>query len=128
MMNMGFMIPGIGMFSGVFLVVIILGGVFWGVKYLRRRKRGGNKRIVGSESLPPQVHSSTIQKKIMQLAGDNGGELTVTDVVLATDLSIKQAESTLNEMVDGFRIKMDVKDSGIILYEFSEIANKKNKT
>jgi hypothetical protein len=46
---------------------------------------------------------------------------------LATDLSIKQAEAALNEMVDGFRIKMDVKDSGIILYEFSEIVSKKDK-
>ena len=63
----------------------------------------------------------------MWLAKDNKGELTVTDVVLATDLSIKQAEAALNEMVDGFRIKMDVKDSGIILYEFSEIVSKKDK-
>lgn len=57
----------------------------------------------------------------MQLARENEGVLTVTDVVLATSLSIKEAEVTLNDMVDGFRIKMDVADSGIVRYEFFEL-------
>ena len=34
---------------------------------------------------------------------------------------MKQAEETLNEMVDGFRIKMEVTDSGIVQYEFTEL-------
>ncbi|MEE8590979.1 MAG: hypothetical protein V3V57_16485 [Spirochaetia bacterium] len=57
----------------------------------------------------------------MQLARENEGVLTVTDVVLSTSLSIKEAEATLNDMVDGFRIKMDVADSGIVRYEFIEL-------
>jgi hypothetical protein len=32
-----------------------------------------------------------------------GGAPTVSEVVLATGFSMKQAEKTLNEMVDGFR-------------------------
>jgi len=57
----------------------------------------------------------------MQLAQDSGGVLTVSDVVLATGFSMKRSEETLNEMIDGFRIKMEVTDSGIVHYEFSEL-------
>jgi len=34
---------------------------------------------------------------------------------------MKRSEETLNEMIDGFRIKMEVTDSGIVHYEFSEL-------
>ena len=57
----------------------------------------------------------------MQLAQSSGGVLTAPEVVLATGFSMKQAEETLNEMVDGFRIKMEVTDSGIVQYEFTEL-------
>ena len=64
----------------------------------------------------------------MVLALNNSGVLTATDVVIATGLSIKQAEETLNSMVDGYRIKMEVRDSGIIVYEFPELINGKKGT
>ena len=69
-----------------------------------------------------------IQYQIMRLAFENDGLLTVTDVVLETELPIKQAEETLNNMVDGYRVKMEVKESGTIVYEFTEIINRKEGT
>ena len=34
------------------------------------------------------------------------------------------AEESFNDMADGLRIKMEVRDSGIIVYEFPEIVKR----
>lgn len=68
---------------------------------------------------------SSRHHEILRLAMEKKGTLTVTDVVLKTGLSIQEAEKILNEMVDGLRVSMEVKESGVITYEFAEIAEKK---
>ncbi len=40
---------------------------------------------------------------------------------MSTGFSIKKAEEALNDLVDGLRIKIEVKDSRIIVYEVPEI-------
>ncbi len=114
---MDFMFRGGGMFSGFFLMLIAPGVIILGV-ILLRRFAGLSKKGDLMKSNPDM---QSLHSKIMRLALDKGGELTVTDVVMATDLSIEKAEEALNNMVDGLRIKMEVRDSGIIVYEFPEI-------
>jgi hypothetical protein len=118
MMNMmGPMFGGFGMFPGVLLVLFVPGVIFLGAMLLRGLKRRSRRgELAESEPDMQSMHS-----KIMRLALDKGGTLTVTDVVMETGLSIKEAEETLSNMVDGLRIKMEVRDSGIIVYEFPEI-------
>ena len=65
-----------------------------------------------------------MERKILLLAQDNGGMLTVTDVAAALDLSLEAAEKILIGMDDGFRIRSDVTDDGVILYEFPEIKHR----
>ena len=114
---MGSMFRGFGMFSGFFVILFILAVIFLGVLLLRGLT--GISRKGALRKSKPDMQS--LHSKIMKLALDKGGELTVTDVVMATGLSIEKAEEELNNMVDGLRIKMEVRDSGIIVYEFLEI-------
>ena len=124
MMNMmDSIFRGFGMFYGIPIILFIPGMIFLGVILLRvftglRRRNELRKSSQDMRSFP---------SKIMKLALDKGGVLTVTDVVLATGLSIKKVEEELNNMVDGLRIRMEVRDSGIIVYEFPEIM-KRNET
>ena len=122
---MNFMFGGFGMFFGIILMLIIPAAIFFVIKLKRGlitlKKEDPEKSVSkGSNTDPESFHG-----KIMNLALDNKGVLTVTDVVMATGLSLKQAEEVLNNMVDEYRVKMEVKDSGIIVYEFIEIINRK---
>ena len=45
----------------------------------------------------------------------------MSDIVLETDLSIKEAEEVINGMVDSTHVRMEVEDSGLVIYEFPEI-------
>ena len=75
-----------------------------------------DRRDSSPEKLPPSV-----QRQIFEIANQNKGRLTVTDVVLGTALSLRQAEEALNSMADGYRIWMNVRDSGMVIYEFAEL-------
>jgi len=125
MMQMDFMFSEFGTVFGIVGMLIILATIFFALKLIRgliERKKKEPGKIVSKTS---KMDTESFHAKIMKLALENKGVLTVTDVVVATGLSLKQAEETLNSMVDEYRVKMEVKDSGIIAYEFIEIINKK---
>jgi len=121
MMRMGFLFPGMGVFFGILLVSIVVLALLFGANSLRGRTRLNRKNPNWGELKTRDAGARSIRRIIMQLAQDSGGVLTVSDVVLATGFSMKRSEETLNEMIDGFRIKMEVTDSGIVHYEFSEL-------
>ncbi len=127
MMHMGQMFPGFGMLFGWLWLLIPLVAIFFGWRLLRalttRRQRGYEKFAPDNM----KGRDSSIQNQILKLAFNNRGVLTVTDVVMGTGLSIKDAEEALNGMVDGYRVNMQVKDTGIIVYEFIEIMNREMK-
>ncbi len=66
-----------------------------------------------------------LQRKILVLATERGGTLTVTEVAANLNLSIPAAEKLLISMDDGFRIRSDVTDQGIVVYEFPEVQHRK---
>ena len=118
---MDFMFRGGGIFYGLILICIIPLAIFFGVKFVRQLTAFNNRSVKKDESKTPKIGDQSLQGKIMTLALHNRGTLTVSDVVIATGLSVKQAEETLNSMVDSYRVKMEVKDSGIVVYEFAEL-------
>ncbi len=119
MMHMGSMFWGGGMlFFGIGVIIVLL-TLFWGAKLLRRWM-GRSFMTDRRDSTPEKLHSS-VQRQILEMAKQNKGRLTVTDVVLVTGLSLRRAEEALNSMVDGYRIRMNVRDSGMIIYEFAEL-------
>ncbi|MEZ4417834.1 MAG: hypothetical protein R3E10_18915 [Gemmatimonadota bacterium] len=63
----------------------------------------------------------SMERRVLLLAQEKGGQLTVSEVAAELDLSLQAAEKVLTEMDDGFRVRSDVTDSGLILYEFPEL-------
>ncbi|MXX35855.1 MAG: hypothetical protein F4Z50_14000 [Gemmatimonadetes bacterium] len=58
------------------------------------------------------------------LATERGGVLTVTEVAAELDLSLDAAEKLMVGMDDGFRVRSDITEDGVIYYEFPELRHK----
>ena len=70
------------------------------------------------------TRSRSIESRIFRAAFKYKGRLTVSDIVLETDLGIRDAEEVINSMVDGTHVRMEVQDSGLVVYEFPEIISR----
>lgn len=86
------------------------GTFFWGWKALQERR---------------QALMTGLQRKVLKLATQRGGTLTVTEVAADLNLSIPVAEKVLTGMDDGFRVRSDITDEGILLYEFPEVLHRR---
>ena len=62
-----------------------------------------------------------LQRKILRLASMRGGTLTVTEVAAELNLDLPAAEKILESMDDGFRVRSEISNEGVIYYEFPEI-------
>jgi hypothetical protein len=65
--------------------------------------------------------AESYEVKVFKLAYRLKGRLTVSDLVIETGLPVVEAEQLVQQMVDGSRVKMEVDDRGMVLYEFPEI-------
>ncbi|MEM7417223.1 MAG: hypothetical protein AAF389_17100 [Gemmatimonadota bacterium] len=65
-----------------------------------------------------------LQRKILKLAGMRGGTLTVTEVASDLNLALPAAEKILESMDDGFRVRSDISQDGVLYYEFPEIVHR----
>ena len=68
-----------------------------------------------------QALMTKLQRSVLLLATEKGGTLTVTEAAAALDLSLRGAEKVLESMDDGFRVRSEVTNQGIIVYEFPEV-------
>lgn len=82
------------------------GTIWWGIKARQDRRRALMARL---------------QRRVLLLATEKGGTLTVTEVAASLNLSLSAAESVLEGMDDGLRVRSDVTNQGIIVYEFPEV-------
>lgn len=83
------------------------GGLFlWGQKAVQARR---------------QALLTGLQQQVLLLASERGGTLTVTEVAAALSTSMQAAERVLITMDDGFRVRSEITDDGIVLYEFPEL-------
>lgn len=64
------------------------------------------------------------QRRVLMLATEKGGVLTVTEVAASLNMSLDKAEELMNGMDDGFRVRSDVTEQGIIVYEFPEVLHR----
>lgn len=85
------------------------GMFFWGWKALQERR---------------QALTTGLHRKILRLATRKGGSLTVTEVAADLNLSLPAAEKVLIQMDDGFRVRSEVTDDGILLFEFPEVQHR----
>ncbi|WP_020613921.1 hypothetical protein [Sediminispirochaeta bajacaliforniensis] len=65
-----------------------------------------------------------LRASLYRLADRQKGRLTVSDVVIETGIDVQEAERILQAMVDNQHVRMEVRDDGIIYYEFPEIMDK----
>ena len=64
---------------------------------------------------------NNLEHKIFRLADRLKGRITISDVVIHTGLGSRESEEMLNSWIDGIRIRMEVQDNGIVVYEFPVI-------
>lgn len=64
---------------------------------------------------------NSLESQIFKLAYRRKGRLTVSDIVIETGLGIDDAERLIQGMVDNVRVRMEVNDRGLVVYEFPEI-------
>jgi hypothetical protein len=83
---------------------------YWGWHDLQERRKAIMQRI---------------QRKILRLAKAKGGTLTVTEVAADINLGLPAAEKILTSMDDGFRVRSEISDQGVIYYEFPELLHRK---
>jgi hypothetical protein len=66
-----------------------------------------------------------LQRKILRLATQRDGTLTVTEVAAEMNLSLPAAEKILTSMDDGFRVRSEISKDGVLYYEFPEVLHRK---
>ena len=66
-----------------------------------------------------------LQREVLRLATARGGTLTVTEVAAELNLSLPAAEKVLTAMDDGFRVRSEISNEGVIYYEFPEVLHRK---
>jgi hypothetical protein len=87
----------------------------------RHRKQGEKRRQIRNGK------PRNIDGVIFNLAYTLKGEITLSDIIIETGLSMKEAEKTIDQMVDGIRVRMEVDDQGLVVYEFPEIIARQQK-
>ena len=102
-------------FAGPVVVGGMLGmggsGLFlWGWRALQERR---------------QAVLQILNRRVLMLATERGGVLTVTEVAAQLDLSLDAAEKLMVGMDDGFRVRSDISEEGVIYYEFPEVVHQK---
>ena len=85
------------------------GTFFWGWNALQNRRQAVQGRL---------------QREVLQLATKREGILTVTEVAASLDLSLQAAEKVMDTLDDGFRVRSDITDEGVIVYHFPEVQHR----
>ena len=82
----------------------------WGWKSLQERR---------------QSVIQSLNRKVLRLATERDGVLTVTDVAAALNLTLPAAEKIMVGMDDGFRVRSEISREGVLYYEFPEVMHQK---
>lgn len=120
-----FMLFALVFIIGFFFLVRL--GLQWAQRYLQARQGGqgpvrpspaGGVRDRGAQSLEARVY---------RVAGRRGGRITVSDLVLDLDLSVREAEALLEALEDGRKVRSETAPNGLVVYEFPEILARRRK-
>lgn len=61
------------------------------------------------------------QNRVVRLARQRGGRLTVTETAADTGLTVEEAAEILKQLADGGFVEVEITDSGLIVYRFPEV-------
>ena len=65
------------------------------------------------------------EKEIIRLAQKKSGRLSIPDIVAETSMNSDEADQIMRELTTKGYVDMQVTESGVIIYEFYEIAHRK---
>jgi len=68
-----------------------------------------------------KLKAGEIEGVIFNIAYQLRGRITLSDIIIETGLSMKESEEVINKMVDSVRVRMEVDENGLVIYEFPEI-------
>jgi hypothetical protein len=118
----------LGAMLGVLLITVgisefaappVIAGAFFGAM-------GGGTFLWGYSALQARRKAlvTALQRRVLRLATERGGTLTVTEVATDLNLTLPAAEKVLEDLDDGFRVRSEVTDEGVILYDFPEVRHR----
>lgn len=90
------------------LCIIVFSQIIWWAG--RRVKRSGDEK----------AHAKN-QHRILRLAREKGGNLTVTEAAMDTRITVEKTEEILRELTISGHAEMRISDSGLVVYHFPEI-------
>lgn len=61
------------------------------------------------------------QNRIVRLARDRGGRLTVTETAADSGLTVEESADILKRLADGGFVEVEITDSGLVVYRFPEV-------
>ena len=94
-------------FSGGLCLIVFSQIIWWAG---RRVKRSGDKK----------AHAKN-QHRILRLARQKGGSLTVIEAAMDTRITVEKTEEILRELTISGHAEMRISDSGMVVYHFPEI-------
>ena len=122
--------------GGIFSLLIPFFLIFIGIRIVRRIFFSASRDIdrpprryqpqlpfddMGTVTSYPSTKLHDMESRIFKLAQGMKGRITLSDIVIATNLNMKDAEQLIDSMIDGIHITMEVNDKGRVIYEFPEI-------
>lgn len=102
----------------VFIAFIVVGIVG---RYLSREHKQAGRQDYDRETPRRSPQRKLTEKQIFALAYKKGGTLTLSEIVLETGFSLKEAEEYMKKITDGVHITMEVTERGTLVYEFPEL-------
>ena len=112
-----------------FLVPILV--IFFVFRVSSNFFRGITRRWDNTDEVPfdfPKRSGVPRQKNfdgvIFNLAFRLKGRITLSDIIVETGLTVREAEGVIEGMVDGVRVRMEVDQNGMVIYEFPEIISR----
>lgn len=109
------------------LIIFLILRAVLGTQHHRRRGSldyGSDPFDLLSERDPDERGGYSMRVQIYKLAYKLGGRITVSDIVVQTGLEVEEAEELIESMVDNQRVRMEVQDDGLVIYEFPELINR----
>lgn len=89
------------------------GSIWWGIRALRERRR---------------ALLTACEQRVLHLAAARGGVLTATEVAAGLNLTLPAAERILISMDDGFRVRSEITEEGLLLYQFPELVPREERS
>ncbi|TVR91547.1 MAG: hypothetical protein EA428_05470 [Spirochaetaceae bacterium] len=69
-----------------------------------------------------------IDAQVFRAAKKQGGRLTISDLVIETGWSAKEAEGALERLTNGNHVRMNVSDVGSIEFEFPDLLDHRERS